>query len=102
MPSGDHAGVSDFSARNGRAFPPSSGTSILASVRGATDDGFRPLASEGLNQISAPSPEKPKERRRELGESSGGVSCVRLVNFQVPTGLTQISNCPSRSARKAT
>lgn len=76
--------------------------SILASVRGATDEGFCPRASLGLNQISAPSPEKPKERRRVLGESSGGLSCVRFVNFQVPTGLTQRSNCPSRSARKAT
>ena len=55
-----------------------------------------------LNQISAPSPEKPKDRSSADGASSGGMSGVRLTNCPVPTWLTQRSNCPSRSARNAT
>src|SRR5688572_22191692 len=102
MPSGDQAGASDFSPRNGRGCPPRRGMSIFASVRGETDDGCCARASVGLNQISAASPEKPKERRKVLGESSGGLSWVRFVGFQVPSGLTQRSNWPSRSARNAT
>ena len=61
-----------------------------------------PGLPDGLNQISEPSPEKPRLRSRFPGVSIGGRSSVRLSNCPVPSWLTQTSSCPARSARKAT
>ena len=78
------------SPRNARGVPP---------IRSINSSGF---PSAGLNQIDAPSPEKPSFRTMNPLAASGGKFRERLEKRPVPTWLSQISNSPSRSARKAT
>src|SRR4029453_13977439 len=56
----------------------------------------------GLNQISDPSPENPRLRRRLPGVNIGGTLGGGFANLPVPSLLTQTSNSPALSARKAT
>ena len=63
-----------------------------------------PRFLECQTEISAPSPENPKFRKKvvDRGGSRGGPPRVRLVKLPVPIRLSQRSNCPSLSAANAT
>ena len=81
-----------FFCRKARGGPPRTGILICA-IAG-------PVSK--LNQISAPSPEKPNFLKAGPLDCIGEISAVRLRNFPLPTWLSQMSNWPSLSATKAT
>ncbi len=91
LSSGDQEGAAAPWPMNACGVPPVSGMRHFGALE----------SPPSANQISLPSPQKPKVLTCP-GGLSGGMSWVRLRKLPVPTCLTQRSICPARSALNAT